>query len=74
MEKFTKRFKAEKNDDIYEEKNFINNKNMYDDNNNNEAQKDWDSLKQKIETLKKALKQEKRKEIEKVKIDFFNFL
>ena len=80
MEKFTKRFKAQKNDDIYEDKNFrneiifINNKNMYDDNNNNEAQKDWDSLKQKIETLKKALKQEKRKEIEKVKIDFFNFL
>ena len=79
IQKFIKRFKAEKDEDIYEEKSFtienkiyyINNKNLYD--NSNDAQKCWDLLKEKMEILKNTIKSDKRKSL-KEKHELFQFL
>ena len=78
--KFINRFNVEKDEDIYEGKNsinenkifVINNKNIYD--NSNDAQKCWDLLKEKIEILQNTINNSAKSETIKAKNEFFRFL
>ena len=77
INKFLNRFNIQKNDDIYEKEYtnkifFINNEIIYDTNNNDDIQKEWEMMSLKMKEIREIIKSEKTKNLKKD--EFFEFL